>query len=218
MDAQELSVDSDLAVAAPLKATSARPKNIFAAALWKIGFRRRYVVNTRRQFRSAALVALVALVPVAMLNVILHLSRVFERESLFASASPDLAQQLAAFDVNEALLVLAASVVFVVGVFVMTLLETHQTSGAAIGVARHLGMVRDGQYYSRLQLRGTDNLKELVEPFNEMAAALGDRAVLTAGRLEDLANQADALAGGARLAEQLRELSANHASLAKKSP
>jgi hypothetical protein len=215
MDTQELSVDSKLAVAGSLKESAKRPKNFFAAALWKIGFRRRYVVNARRQFRSATLVALVAVVPIAMLNVILHLSRVFERETLFGTVSSDLAQQLAVFDRNETWLVLTASVVFVVGVFVMALLETHQTSGAAIGIARHLFDVRDGNYSTRLMLRGTDNLKELVEPFNDMAAALSDRALLTAGRLEDLAAQADRLEGGERLAERLRELSRYHASLAE---
>jgi hypothetical protein len=181
---------------------------------WKLRIRRRFVVNARRQLRSASLVALVGMVPVAMLNVILHLSRVFERESLFGGISPDLAQQFAAFDRNEMWLVLAASVVFVVGVFVMTLLETHQTSGAAVGIARHLGEVRDGCYGSRLRLRSSDNLKELVGPFNEMAAALGDRALMTASRLEELACQADGIAGADRLAEQLRQLSRDHAGLA----
>jgi hypothetical protein len=216
MDTQELAADPELPNRGASEEASARPKSGLAAALQKVGLRRQYIVNARRQYRSAILVALVAMVPVAMLNVILHLSRVFEREALFASASPDLAQQLAAFDRSEMWLVMAASVVFVVGVFVMTLLETHQTSGAAIGIARHLGQIRDGRYDTRLRLRNTDNLTELVEPFNDMAAALADRAVSTAERMDELAVQAEGLAGGARLAAQLRELSFDHASLSER--
>ena len=214
MDGQTSSADPGMTASEPANDSRAAPPGFIKKTLWKFSIRRRFVVNARRQLRSASLVALVGMIPVAMLNVILHLSRVFERESLFAGISPDLAQQFAAFDRNEAWLVLAASVVFVVGVFVMTLLETHQTSGAAVGITRHLKEVRDGHYGCRLRLRSSDNLQELVEPFNDMAAALGDRALLTAGRLEELAVQADGIPGAERLAGQLRQLSRDHVGLA----
>ena len=71
-------------------------------------------------------------------------------------------QRLAEYDRAEFVLILAASVVFLAGVFVMTIVETYQTSGAAIAIARHFRNVRDGRYDTRLRLRDSDNLQELV--------------------------------------------------------
>jgi hypothetical protein len=176
--------------------------------------RRRYLVNPGRQIRSAVLVTFVAIVPLIILNISLHLGRVLEREALFSEAGPELLNHIAAFDRTEFILVLLASVVFAIGVFVMTILETHQTSGAAVGIVRHLELVRDGHYGNLLRLRDSDNLQELVTPFNEMSIALADRARATARALDVAADDADGLANGSNLASQLRELATYQSSLA----
>lgn len=173
---------------------------------WRI-FRRRYLVNPHSQLGAAALVALITLVPIALLNFSLHLARTVEREALFSNAPQAVVLQAAAFDQTEFLLVLIASIIFVVGVFAMTILITHRTYGAAVGVRRHMWEIRDGNYATRLKLRDSDNLTELVDPFNEMAEALEVRERQLVLTLEQLAAQADALDGiGQVLAARLREV------------
>lgn len=173
---------------------------------WRI-FRRKYLVNPQSQLGAAALVALITLVPIALLNLSLHLARTVEREALFSNAPQAVALHAARFDQTEFVLVLIASVIFVVGVFAMTVLVTHRTYGAAVGVRRHLWEIRDGNYSTRLKLRDSDNLTELVDPFNEMAAALDDREKNLLLTLEQVAAQADGLGDDGRaLATRLREI------------
>jgi len=109
-------------------------------------------------------------------------------------------------DRMEALLALAASLVYLIGVFAITVVETHQTSGAALGVARHLRSIRDGRYQTRLNLRDSDNLQELTEPYNQMAIALQARSIRVAEALDELTSEADNLAGGGGIAERLRKM------------
>jgi hypothetical protein len=91
-------------------------------------------------------------------------------------------------------------------VFALAVVETHQTSGAAVGVARHLRSIRDGSYDTRLGLRGSDNLKELSEPYNQMAIALQARSLRAAEALDALADRASGLEGGHDIADELRGL------------
>ncbi len=61
------------------------------------------------------------------------------------------------------------------------------------GVRRHLWEIRDGNYTTRLKLRDSDNLTELVDPFNEMAACpRGPGEEAGPGLLKQLAAQAEA--------------------------
>lgn len=173
---------------------------------WRI-FRRKYLVNPQSQLGAAALVTLITLVPIALLNLSLHLARTVEREALFSNAPQAVALHAARFDQTEFVLVLIASAIFVVGVFAMTVLVTHRTYGAAVGVRRHLWEIRDGNYSTRLKLRDSDNLTELVDPFNEMAAALDDREKNLLRTLEEVAAQAEGLGDNGRaLSTRLRKV------------
>jgi hypothetical protein len=109
-------------------------------------------------------------------------------------------------DRAEAFLVLAASAVYLIGVFFLTIVETHQTSGAALGVARYLRNIRDERFDTRLNLRDSDNLKELTEPFNQMAIALQARSLRVSEEMEKLAAEASGIEGGGAIAERLREM------------
>jgi hypothetical protein len=181
---------------------------------WNFLVRRRYLVNPRRQVRAALLVTLVALIPIIGLNVGLRLGAITQTQTLFADAPADARQKIAELDRGEMLLVLVGSLVYLGGVFAMTILETHQTSGAAVGIVRHLRNIRDGRYDAKLHLRDSDNLQELVVPFNQMTVALTERSIQTSARLSDLAAEAEALDGGGSLSRQLQELAVSQAHLA----
>jgi hypothetical protein len=171
--------------------------------------RRRLIVNPRRQLRAAILVTVVALIPVIILNFSLGYTRALEREVIFGDAPIAVERQVWEHDRMEALLALAASFVYLIGVFALTVVETHQTSGAALGVARHLRLIRDGRYETRLGLRDSDNLQELTEPYNQMAIALQARSIRVTEALDELTAEAESLAGGAGIADRLREMAAD---------
>jgi signal transduction histidine kinase len=95
----------------------------------------------------------------------------------------------------EMVLVLASSVVFICGVFVITVLETHKTAGAAFKLRRHLDQIRQGQYHTRIQLRHDDNLIDLAESFNSMARSLENGVWQEVEALERFAARAEMLTG-----------------------
>ena len=81
-----------------------------------------------------------------------------------------------------------ASLVIMGGIFILTIIETHRTSGAAFAIRRRLELVRQGRLDAELHLRGGDNLRELEAPFNAMTEALRTRAAEEAAALEELAD------------------------------
>jgi methyl-accepting chemotaxis protein len=95
------------------------------------------------------------------------------------------------------------SLVLLVGVFAVTIFETHRTAGAAIGITRRLRQVAEGNLDARLALRRGDSLRDLEEPFNDMVSALRDRAVSQADELDRLAAQ---IGGDSSVGNQLRDL------------
>jgi hypothetical protein len=183
---------------------------------WNFWIRRRYLVNASRQIRAAVLVSFVVLIPLVALNIGLHYGAVTQTRAMFAGLPDAAIQRISELDRTEMILVLIGSLVYIAGVFFMTILETHQTSGAAVGIARHFRNIRDGRYDAKLHLRDSDNLQELVTPFNQMTAALTDRALQTSALLNALAEEAGSLDGGDGLSRQLRELAVNQAHLAGK--
>jgi hypothetical protein len=210
--------DTD-SLAAPLAgpvAEKRRKPSVMDELRCNFWLRRRYLVNSKRQFRAALLVSFVVLIPLVALNIGLHYGAVTQTRRLFAGVPDAAVQRIADLDRTEMVLVLIGSVVYLGGVFFITILETHQTSGAAVGITRHFRNIRDGRYDAKLHLRDSDNLRELVTPFNQMTAALTDRALQTSALLEALADEAAALDGGDDLARQLREVAVTQNHLAGK--
>ena len=164
-----------------------------------IGRRRRFLINERYQLRVALLgLGLVTLILVP-LNLSFYFNIATTPETL--AAAPELREYLKAQDQAQFQLVLVASLVFLLGYFVVSILETHRTAGAAFNIARHMEAIENGHYGATLKLRKGDNLHELEAAFNRMAQALTDRTVQEIKELEALANHADNEA-----ASQLRTL------------
>jgi methyl-accepting chemotaxis protein len=192
------------AAAAERPAASADTRHL---GLRILGQRRRFLVARRTQLRASLLAATVVLALLVLLNYSLHASRSAKTAVILAEA-PELVSVLRSQDRLELLLIGVASAVFLVGAFVVTVLETHKTAGAAINLARRMGEVGAGRYGVTVRLRKDDNLKELEHAFNEMTRTLCKRAWDGAERLEEIAADADRLGAprAAELAARLRAL------------
>lgn len=150
--------------------------------------RRQYVINREKQLRSAFLVVVVVVLLLVPLNYSLHTVRQQETATITAS-NPELRPLMESRDRIELVVGLLASLVIMAGVFVLTIIETHRTAGAAFAIRRRLDLVREGRLNADLHLRGGDNLRELEAPFNAMTEALRRRASDEAIALEELADQ-----------------------------
>lgn len=173
-----------------------------SADLWRVALRRRrFLVDRRYQLRASLVAVAVALVLLVLLNVSLFAGG-SGRDT--ASASPATGSQFG--------LVLTGSLVFLVGVFLVGILETHRTAGAAYKIGRAMEKVRSGRLKIRLRLRRGDNLQDLAASFNAMIGALHERAwedletlESTAERIEHAAGDPDASAEAARALRRLAE-------------
>jgi hypothetical protein len=154
------------------------------------------------------LTAGVVFVLLIFLNLVLFAITLSSAEKVLADA-PELAPVIRAQDRVELSLIVLASFIYLAGVFLITVLETHRTAGAAHNLGARLGEIARGRYNVVLTLRKGDNLRELESAFNGMSRALQDRTWEEIETLEQLAHDAERAGdafGGRRLAERLREL------------
>jgi methyl-accepting chemotaxis protein len=161
---------------------------VFRKVLSQLSPRRQYLVNRERQLRSAFLVLVVVLLLLLPLNYSLHTVRQQETATITAS-NPQLRPLMESRDRTELVVGLVASIVIMVGVFALTIIETHRTAGAAFAIRRRLDLIREGHFDIDLHLRGGDNLRELEAPFNAMMEELRSRAVDEARTLDELADR-----------------------------
>lgn len=162
--------------AVPVQGRPGKPK-------WR---RKRFLVDRRYQFKMALLAVSLVLALVVLLNFSLFSSAMRETEAAM-SIAPQFEDYLKAQDRAQFLLILLASLIFVVGVFLVSLLETHKTAGAAVNIGNRMDEIRAGNLKARVKLRKDDHLVELERGFNDMAEALGDQAWEEIAVLEKLA-------------------------------
>lgn len=173
-----------------------------------LGHRRSFLVNTRYQLRASLLTATVVLVLLVFLNLILYATTMSSAERILVDA-PELASVIKAQDRVQLSLIILASFVYLAGVVLVTVLETHRTAGAAYNLGKRLIQIQNGHYAARLTLRKGDNLRELEDAFNAMGRALADRTwdeIETLSQLALDAEKSSDPAGGRALAARLREI------------
>jgi methyl-accepting chemotaxis protein len=158
-----------------------------AGGRWR---RRRFLVNRRYQFRVAALVVTLTLVLLVFLNLSLY-SGTVQSSRRIVEIAPEFEQYVLAQDRSMVRLILIGSLVFLLGVFLVSILETHKTAGAAFNLSKRLNAVGEGNYEMRLELRRHDNLRELEEPFNRMCLALRERELEEIEALEEIASRTE---------------------------
>lgn len=155
-------------------------------------FRRRYLIDPKRQLRTVVMTTSVVAVLVILVNLGFALLRV-SQSSFLSAVAPQLGPVLERQNTTYSWLMLILSIALLALVSLKTIVETHRTAGAVFAVRQRLERVRQGDLHVSLKLRQNDNLQDLERPFDEMVAALRDRALAEASKLEELADAAAAL-------------------------
>jgi signal transduction histidine kinase len=147
-------------------AMSAHPASAPPAA--PRGRRRRIVVDPPYQLRRGLLMGAVALVLLALLNVVLvsH-GRGTAPAGTMVSAAAAVADGGVSF-----VLVLFSSALFLAGVVFVAILDSHRTAGASYAIRRTVEAVREGRAGERVRLRKNDHLKALADSVNRLAEAI----------------------------------------------
>ena len=176
-----------------------------AASLGLLGYRRNFLVNKRYQLKASLMTVTVVLILLVFLNLAMYQATVRSSAAILADA-PELAEVIRAQDRVELSLILLASFVFLLGVFAVSVLETHKTAGAAYNLGQRLAEVGRGRYGTILRLRKGDNLAELEAVFNEMSRRLTERTWDEVEKLNQFAAEAERLDRGEELAAALRRM------------
>lgn len=175
---------------------SARPKVI----------RRRYLIDPKRQLRTAVMTTSLAAVLVLFVNLGFAFLR-SSQTSFLAAVAPQLIPVIERQDDMFWLIMIVMSVLLVVAVSLKTIVETHRTAGAVFAVRHRIERVAEGDLHVVLKLRRGDNLQDLEKPFNDMVSSLHGRALNEAAVLDELAMKAEGIgADGDDLAHALHRL------------
>ena len=129
--------------------------------------RRQLVVDARYQLRAGVLVGMVAIVLLVLLNAaLIPQARKSVGQAMAASTTrPPVGGQ----DRASWALVLVGSAVFLGGVVLVGVLESHRTAGAAYAIRRAVDAIRDGRPEIRVRLRRGDHLQDLAHSVNQLA-------------------------------------------------
>ena len=127
--------------------------------------RRQIVVDARYQMRAGVLVGAVALVLLVLLNASLILQDRAAEVTDAIAVRPLLAGQ----DRTSWALLFFGSAVFLGGVILVGVLESHRTAGAAYAIRRAIDAIRDGGSHIRVRLRRGDHLQDLATSVNQLA-------------------------------------------------
>jgi methyl-accepting chemotaxis protein len=150
------------------------------------------VVNPRYQFRVGVIAVVVVFSLLLLLNLSLYFSSRHSIEA-FLQVAPELEAFVHAQERVQLNLIVLGSVVFLAGIFMIALLESHKTAGAAYNIASRMREIQSGRYGTRVVLRRGDNLRELEDVFNEMADSLKERTWSEIEKIRTLASRAGSL-------------------------
>ncbi len=150
-----------------------------------LGRRRRILVHRSFQLKSALIgVTGMGFLLALMIFILYRVNAQSSRELI--EVAPFLRESLLARDRAQLLTLIGGGVLFIAGIFLVEILESHKTAGVVHNVRRRLEELRSGRLSARVTLRKHDNFPELAAAFNEVVAVLKTRAegdVATLGRL-----------------------------------
>ena len=155
------------------------------------GRRRRLLVHRSYQLKTALRSVLGTSLLVGLL--IFVLNQVNQETSRdIQQMAPFMRQGLHRWDQITFLSLILGGAVFLGGVFILELMETHRTAGAFQNLRRRLEELRAGRLVAHLKLRRHDNFPELDKAFNDAVSTLRTRTegeIATLGRLSSQARE-----------------------------
>jgi methyl-accepting chemotaxis protein len=170
--------------------------------------RRHFLIDRRYQLKAGLLNALAVMLLLVFINLVWYAISVKTISGLTVQA-PELAQQLASQHRTLYYTILLVACAALVGVILVSILETHRTAGAAYNLEQRLREVEQGRLDIRVTLRKNDNLKPLGAALERTCNALQQRARSEAETLDRLADEIRRIndPGGARqIATRLAQL------------
>ncbi|UCF68925.1 MAG: hypothetical protein JSV80_06455 [Acidobacteriota bacterium] len=167
--------------------------------------RRRYLVDARGQLRSSLLSIGVVALLLVFANVAL-MQLYMSSSAPIADLAPELHSSLMARDRLRITYAVIGSAVFLLGFAALRIIESHKTHGAAYNLSRRLEEIASGRFDVRTHLRATDDLQQLAERVNEVAASLRESARRDAEDLEYCAASAAASGADPELVTRLEDL------------
>ena len=139
------------------------------------GRRRNVLLDKPYQHRVSMMTALMALLPPALFFGIYSLIT-SEGARRIVEASPELEEMVQVQNRTQNLMILAAVLFYGIGVYLVTLLESHRTAGFVHRVNRHLKNMASGQYHQTMAPRKDDHFLYLAETINRLNGDLRRRA------------------------------------------
>jgi hypothetical protein len=126
------------------------------------------VVDARYQLRAGVLVGTIAIVLLVLLNA----SLLLQGRATDATPTGEARLLLSGQDPASWVLLLLGSAVFLGGVILVGVMESHRTAGAAFAIRRAVDAIRDGRSETRVRLRRGDHLQDLARSINQLAETI----------------------------------------------
>jgi hypothetical protein len=149
------------------------------------GRRRNILVDRPFQHRLSLMTALMALLPPALFFGIYSMITT-EGSRLIIEANPALEDLVRIQNRTESLMILAAVLFYGIGVYLVTLLESHRTAGFIHRIDGRLKEVSRGNYAGSLKPRRDDHFPFLAATVNRLSEGLHERAEEDLAALDNL--------------------------------
>ncbi|MFQ5767773.1 MAG: hypothetical protein ACE5ID_07305 [Acidobacteriota bacterium] len=159
------------------------------------GRRRNFLINSPYQHRLSIITTLLALLPPAIFFGIYELITA-EGSRLIVEANPSLAPLVRGQDRTESLLILAAVLFYGLGVYLVSLLESHKTAGFVYRIDVRLKELAQGHYGGAVRPRRDDSFTHLADSINELSATLRKRTEDDLGLLAEIGTSLESLLAG----------------------
>jgi hypothetical protein len=111
-------------------------------------------------------------------------------------ANPALEQMVRGQDRTESLLILAAVLIYGLGVYLVTLLESHRTAGFLYRINRRMEEMCEGRYGGQVTPRKDDNFTYLAGSLNTLSRSLKTATEEDLAVLDEIRQAVDATAAG----------------------
>jgi len=152
------------------------PSNHAEVGFWtKLLRRRHYLVDPRRQLAATVRIAGLVLVLLIAINAVIAWQS-YSTTNPAMARNPNLGELMRATDLRVLAAMAGISLIILVMVVVRSIMYTHRTAGAVHKVVQSMEKIAAGDFEVTLKLRNHDSLRNLEDPFDNMAKTLAQSA------------------------------------------